>query len=487
MNGLLPDFSQWPGPPGFYWGLFALGVLATIYPLVVTARRRVYYAFGILAFGSFYIMGPRMIWIMVPAGTLGVLIPWRLHYVMQVPAWFRFRRLSVREMKDRVQDLLIDGAVVLGTMLLLDFFYRRNGAGAYPIPIARGRDLLEFLAIAGALSGTWFAVRELTYRLLGVPGFASPPDEGVTPEGTEMLLFTNLAVYGLVFLIAAPVQLTIHYTYLATGPWPTLLVLLAAFYMNTLFTVWVERRERLRAALRDIHLSERMAAIGEVSSRIMHQMRHQLGLMAASTYILQRRLGTNRQGDQVTIEAELAKLDAVREQLRRLLVEELPGPDGEIVPDETGNEGAGPALRELVLVQAESLEPMAEQRGIRLHVGESNLGYVPRLPNVIGDAIFNVMENAVFAARGAVQVSFSGENGVACLHIIDDGPGIPEENLHKATQPFHTTKVDGTGMGLAIALSAARREGGEMELRNCSGGGLEVKFSFPGAGGEEEK
>ena len=487
MNGLLPNLAEWPDPPGFYWGLFALGVLGPIYPLVVTGCRRVYYAFGILAFGSYYIMGPRMMWLMIPAGLLGAVIPWRLHYVMQVPAWFRFRRLNAQDMRERVQDLLIDGGVVLSTMLVIDYFYRRYGAGIYPIPVDGWRDLLEFLTIATALSCTWFVVRELSYRLLGVPGFADPPDEGVTPEGTELLLFTDLAVYGLVFLIAAPVQLTIHYTYLATGAWPTLIAFLVACYMNTLFTVWVERRERLREALHDIHLNERMAAIGEVSSRIMHQMRHQLGLMAASTYILQRRLGSSRQADQATIEAELAKLDAVREQLRRLLAEELPGPDEKIGFDEAVGAGAGLGLRELVLAQAESLEPMAEQRKVSLSVAEAGISYIPQRPNAIGDAIFNVLENAVFAARGKVAVSFSRDNGAACLHIIDDGPGIPEENLRKATQPFHTTKADGTGMGLAIALSAAKSEGGELELKNCIDGGLEVKFSFPVTDGEEKK
>lgn len=64
------------------------------------------------------------------------------------------------------------------------------------------------------------------------------------------------------------------------------------------------------------------------------------------------------------------------------------------------------------------------------------------------------------------------------VFVRDDGPGMSEESLVKAMQPFYTTRAEGTGMDLAIAHAAAGREGGEVVLSNRADGGLEVRFEF---------
>ena len=479
MATLLPDFAAWPEPPGFLFALFGLAVLGTRYPIDVTNRRRLYYALGILALGAFSIMGLRMIWVFGPAMALGAIIPLRLQYILQYPSWCRFQRQGLAQMKAHLKDLIFEAGAYVAAMMLVDFAYGRLGTGTYPLPVWRWQDMLQFLLFAAALTGTWFLARELGHRVSGIPGFADPPDEGVTAEGTELLLFTDLSIYGLVFLIGWPLWLTMHYAYMTSGPWVALIAMGWAFYMNTIFTLWIERRNRLRGALHDIQLSERLAAIGNVTARILHQMRHQLGLMAGSTYIIQRRLGALPPEEQATVELELTKLDAVREQLRRILTDDL--------QDETEDRGAsGPSavhagfrLREIALLQTEALSQAAAERGISIEIDVSESIYAPAHPQAVGEAIFNVVENAVCAATSSVRVTITDKSGVAIVEIVDNGTGIAVEELRKATQPFYTTKPEGTGMGLAIALSAAKREGGELKIANRAGGGLEVCFEFP--------
>ncbi|MCB0218489.1 MAG: HAMP domain-containing histidine kinase [Chrysiogenetes bacterium] len=479
MPAWLPDFASWPEQPGYLRGIFVMGLFAALYPLVLSKRRRLNYTLGLLGYASFYVMGLRMAWVLGPAVALGSLIPLRMQYLPQFPLLFRFRRLSFEEMKGRSGDLIVEGLVFLFAMVVTDVLYRRYGDGIYPIPVWHWRDMAQFVVVAGILTCTWFFLNEARYRLTGVDFIIDAPSEDMSASGPEMLLFTNLAVYGLIGLIAAPVQLAVHYVYVTTGWEVALLSYLWAFYMNTVFTLWIDRRERLREALEQIQQSERLAAIGEVTARIVHQMRHELGLMAASTYLINERMGSIPGEERETIEGELTKLNAVREQLRRILVEDLPA-EGETEHKE--NNEAKPGLRELLSMQVEALQAKAKQAGVELNIEGGDPSYTPEHPRTLGEALFNVVENAVAAAKSSVDVSLAREKGAAWVRVVDDGPGIPEESLHKVTQPFFTTKAEGTGMGLAIAISAARREGGEVLIANRKDGGLEVKFRFPVTG-----
>lgn len=469
-----PDFSAWPESQAYLIGVFVLGLFASLYPLVLSEKRRFNYTLGLIAYATFYVMGLRMVWVLGPAVLLGSFIPLRLQYLPQFPLLGYFRRLSLEEMKGRLGDLIIEGFIFLIAMVVTDFLYRRYGDGIYPIPVWHWRDMVQFGIVAGVLTCTWFFLNEARYRLAGVGFIEEAPSEEVT-DGPEMLLFTNLAVYGLVGLIAAPVQLAVHYIYVTTGPWVALLSYLWSFYMNTVFTLWIERRERLREALHQIQLSERLAAIGEVTARIVHQMRHELGLMAASTYLIKERMGSVPETEREVIEGELQKLNAVRDQLRRILIEDLPA---ESEPEAPKNAG-GPGIAELVSRQVDALQAKAAQMGVSLCLSGADPSFTPAHPQTLREALFNVIENAIAAAESTVQVELSRKKGAAYVSVRDDGPGIDEDKLGKVTQPFMTTKAEGTGMGLAIALSATRREGGELVIANRSGGGLEVKFKFP--------
>jgi len=72
------------------------------------------------------------------------------------------------------------------------------------------------------------------------------------------------------------------------------------------------------------------------------------------------------------------------------------------------------------------------------------------------------------------------------VRVIDDGPGIPEDQLAAAIQPF--VRLDparrrdtvGFGLGLAIAAQAVQAEGGTLTLANRAPHGLEATIHLPG-------
>ena len=67
----------------------------------------------------------------------------------------------------------------------------------------------------------------------------------------------------------------------------------------------------------------------------------------------------------------------------------------------------------------------------------------------------NIIDNAIDALDKNGQIKIVGRNSKdrACIHIIDNGPGIPEENLSRIFEPFFTTKEIGKGSGLGLDIS----------------------------------
>ncbi|HYC37621.1 MAG TPA: ATP-binding protein [Usitatibacter sp.] len=99
-------------------------------------------------------------------------------------------------------------------------------------------------------------------------------------------------------------------------------------------------------------------------------------------------------------------------------------------------------------------------------------------------AIANLVDNALKYA-GAAEVALSDEAGHSVVRVCDRGPGIPEEHLQRAMQPFHRVEssrsrdTGGSGLGLAIARDIAEGHGGELTLENRDGGGLCARLALP--------
>jgi len=69
------------------------------------------------------------------------------------------------------------------------------------------------------------------------------------------------------------------------------------------------------------------------------------------------------------------------------------------------------------------------------------------------------------------------------IRVVDTGPGIPGAELPKLFTPFHTTKADGTGLGLAYSKKAIEGMAGRIGIRNRDeGNGAVLWLRLPGKG-----
>ena len=119
------------------------------------------------------------------------------------------------------------------------------------------------------------------------------------------------------------------------------------------------------------------------------------------------------------------------------------------------------------------------------------LGGVPEVwgdPYYLRDALASLVENAREAAapNGRVVVRSFQEEGKrrpkAVVEIIDNGSGMSSEFIRERLfQPFHTTKPDGVGLGLATASEIVRLHRGTIRIDSRAGGGTLVRLKFPGS------
>ena len=120
-----------------------------------------------------------------------------------------------------------------------------------------------------------------------------------------------------------------------------------------------------------------------------------------------------------------------------------------------------------------------------------SLGGVPEVwgdPYYLRDALASLVENAREAAApdGRVVVRSFRDEGKrrarAIVEIIDNGSGMSADFIRdRLFQPFHTTKPDGVGLGLATASEIVRLHRGTIRILSHPGGGTLVRLKFPGS------
>jgi signal transduction histidine kinase len=88
--------------------------------------------------------------------------------------------------------------------------------------------------------------------------------------------------------------------------------------------------------------------------------------------------------------------------------------------------------------------------------------------------LVNLMRNASEAGAGRIILSIEGDNGMTCLVVADNGPGLPKKVQENLFRPFTGSgRRGGTGLGLAIARDLIRAHGGDLMLRKTGPEGTE--------------
>ena len=135
---------------------------------------------------------------------------------------------------------------------------------------------------------------------------------------------------------------------------------------------------------------------------------------------------------------------------------------------------------------AAMLEPLLEDREVTLTVNGRCplvLGDVDRLQQVVANLVDNA--SRIVGKGGHVRVELTAEGDRAVLSVLDDGPGIPEEDLPRLFDRFYradssrTRTSGGAGLGLAIVRAIVSAHGGRIEAANMPSGGARMTVVLP--------
>lgn len=142
-------------------------------------------------------------------------------------------------------------------------------------------------------------------------------------------------------------------------------------------------------------------------------------------------------------------------------------------------------LDAVVAERVENWSPLADEHGVRLVARPVGPLEVLALDGALEQIIDNLIDNALdVAPEGStitVGVINPSERTVE-LHVIDEGPGLSDEQLGLAFDRFWRAAgaaPGGTGLGLAIVRELARAGGGDAELRHAPSGGIDATITLP--------
>jgi signal transduction histidine kinase len=230
-----------------------------------------------------------------------------------------------------------------------------------------------------------------------------------------------------------------------------------------------ERTKELEKAQEQLLRKEKLAAIGQLSGGIGHELRNPLGVISSAVYMLQFLLPDA--GEQV-----LEYLSLISEETQSAL---------KIVSDLMDFARTRPAQREetdLPSLVARVLERYPPSQDIRLSIEmDADLPITFVDPQQIELVLGNLIANAYQAMPGGgiLTVCAQDSGGTVFLSVRDTGCGISEENLDRLFEPLFTTKSGGIGLGLATSKTLVEANEGSIEVQSQKGQGSTFTIALP--------
>ncbi len=222
--------------------------------------------------------------------------------------------------------------------------------------------------------------------------------------------------------------------------------------------------EQLWSAQQQLVQAERMAALGEMSAKIAHEVNNPLGIMKNYMLLLKRADGNAELIEEYVniVNQEIDRIAVIVEDLRQF---------------QRPNRAAFSAvnLREALDSTLDLVARQLTAAGIDLERQHDRTdmwikGDADHLRQVFLNIILNASEAMVDG--GALTVELRRHDHRAVIEIHDTGPGIPDDIVPMIFEPFFSTKGDdGSGLGLSVCEGIMKSHKGSIDYRNTDTGG----------------
>ena len=219
-----------------------------------------------------------------------------------------------------------------------------------------------------------------------------------------------------------------------------------------------EYRETLRR-------QESLVRLGEAARTLTHEIKNPLSAIRIELAILKREVPPSLMDDVRIIDHETDRLKRLTDK----------------VSDYLRNPLGNPAILDIV-VELRNLIQLFPA-GVRFNESSEDSVIVQFDPERLRSVLENLLKNAVEACDGMdidveVEVSYD-KKGRCVVSVRDRGKGLGDSDEKRIFDPFYTTKIHGSGIGLSISQQFVRAAGGSLRLYSRDGGGTVAEVSLP--------
>jgi two-component system sensor histidine kinase HydH len=247
--------------------------------------------------------------------------------------------------------------------------------------------------------------------------------------------------------------------------------ILEIILLNSLAAVLGIISDRERKSQKALGEARNFAGIGKAVTEIAHDIKAPLTAIGGFTRSVRKRLPADNP-DREKLDIVLREVDRLETLLKEMLDFSRPMDLHLSVED----------IKRLV----ESTLPLVEAEGERRNV-RIETGWGARVPSIrcdqerIRQALLNLLLNAIQASPDGERVEIRARQAGAraLIDVVDRGPGIPVELRENIFLPFFTTKSEGTGLGLPMALKIVQAHGGRLRAMENPDKGTIFRIALP--------
>ncbi len=235
----------------------------------------------------------------------------------------------------------------------------------------------------------------------------------------------------------------------------------------------LKMEERLREAQQQLLQSEKLAAMGRLTSQVAHELNNPIYGIMNTLELLKTEIPSDSKRRRI-LDLSLSETQRLSEMLRSML--SFSKPQEEVRRKIDINR----LIEDILLF----LEKQLRESNVKIKTKlNQNISHITASPNQIRQVILNIAANAKEAMPkgGTLTVETLSKDNQIVIKIRDTGVGIPGEIRDKIFDAFFTTKqkIKGVGLGLSVCYGIIKDHGGDIRVKSKTGEGSTFSIILP--------
>ena len=230
-----------------------------------------------------------------------------------------------------------------------------------------------------------------------------------------------------------------------------------------------------------IRRMENLTSLTSLAASVAHEIKNPLGSISIHIQLIQKAISKAREKDGLIpdekfVERYLGIVNEEIDRLNKIIVDFLFAARPISMEVETVN------LNKNIEKYIEFIKPEFEKRKIQVIVNlEKNIPDLLLDSKLLKQIFINLVQNSLAAMEegGQINISTIMKNDTVLLCFADSGIGMDKETLNRIFEPYYTTKVTGTGLGLTMVYKIIKEFGGNIDVKSEVGKGTIFTISLP--------